>query len=420
MYCVPLSTYTKQRGVSTMTITMIIVLLTGLAMAYTSRNAINEQRLSANELREKQAFAAASAGIDYALAYMATNGVDGTDSGTAPDVLTASAVAMTSGGQSSYYQVRYCDNGVSADQLVCPTTRATALSTVTACTTPSSLNSVMAFSCGWSDDNGSVRKITQRLRLAPSLGGNVSTPLISKGTTNLLTGGASVLNHFNDLTVWTGQSILGQSNTGKTFINSDSGNITLTQSDLRNSGNSPSCNNPPSGYTCSTQGSTIGHDTISGDTRLSTLTSDQFFSLFFGTTPTLYRDNVASYKIDLSGTLTGEDSTSLSSLQGMGNKAIWVDGDVSGLPTPVGEPTKPVVLIINGNLDLSSNTVINGLVFVTGNVTGNGNPEIYGSLIVAGTSSFTGNLLVVYDPWVTSGAENVGKAGKVPGSWRDW
>lgn len=416
MYCSHSVSRPSQRGISTVTITMIIVLLTGLAMAYTSRNAINEQRLSANELREKQAFAAANAGIDYALAYMDTNGVDGSDSGTAPDVLTVNAIAMTSGGQSSYYQVAFCDSADNPDMLVCPATRSTTI----ACTTPTSLNRVMAFSCGWSDDNGSVRKITQTLKLAPSLGGNVSTPLISKGTTNLLTGGASVLNHFNDLTVWTGQSILGQSNTGKTFINSESGNNTLTQSDLRNSGNSPSCNNPPTGYTCSTQGSSIGHDTISGDTRLSTLSNDQFFALFFGTTPSLYRDNVASYKIDLGGTLTGEDSTSLSSLTGLGNKAIWIDGDVSGLPTPVGDPAKPVVLIVNGNLDLSSNTVINGLVFVTGNVTGNGNPEIYGSLIVAGTSSFTGNLLVVYDPWVAGGAENVGKAGKVPGSWRDW
>ena len=50
------------------------------------------------------------------------------------------------------------------------------------------------------------------------MAGTVSTPLVTRGVTNFLTGGASVFNYFNDLTVWSGGSMLGQSNTGKTFI----------------------------------------------------------------------------------------------------------------------------------------------------------------------------------------------------------
>ena len=56
----------KEHGASTLFITLILLLLSSLVVFYTARNAINEQRLSANEVRTKQAHDAASAGLDYA------------------------------------------------------------------------------------------------------------------------------------------------------------------------------------------------------------------------------------------------------------------------------------------------------------------------------------------------------------------
>ena len=137
-----------------------------------------------------------------------------------------------------------------------------------------------------------------------------------------------------------------------------------------------------------------------------------------GKVPDAYRDTVATYKVDLNNTLTGEDSTSIGSITGKTDSVIWVEGNASGLGN-IGTADHPVVLVVNGNLDFGANTVINGMVFVTGQVTGNGTPTIYGSLI-AGSANLTGNAKIIFDPNVLGNARRLGKAAMVPGSWRDW
>lgn len=399
----------RERGISTLTVTLIIVLLTGLAMIYASRNAINEQRLAANEQRDRQAAAAAQAGLDIALAYMEGGGIDRNNDNVVDAVPAASVTVGSS-------RAVFCAQNANLDNLVCPATPAT-LSCGVGFTPPSSeFTRVVAFACGWSDDNAAVHKMTQLFAAGQSLGGGLQTPLISKGTTNLLTGGGSVLNHDNDLTVWTGDSILGQSNTGKTFISDKTG---TPPADLRNEANSPACNNPPTGYTCSTQGDNIGHDTITGDTRLSSLDTDGFFATFFGKPMAEYKSSVSTSNVFDGSNLNQSQLTSVAS---SGNAVIWVDGNLDGntLPNPVGSQEKPVILIVNGNMTLSSNTVINGIVFIAGNISGNGTPKVFGSMIVNGTSAFNGNLLIVYDGVVAKKAETIGKVSKVPGSWRDW
>jgi len=396
-----------QRGVATIFITIVLLLAIGLIALYTNRSAVMEQRLSANEIRAKQAFAAANAGLDYALAYMRDKGgLDHNANGTV-DTFTTQTLSSTTG--TSHYHVAYCDT--TATIPVCPTQSTGAL-TCTAPSTPSSVN-VRAVSCGWSDDDSSVQRVSQILAPTPSLGGGVSTPLISKGVANFLTGGASVFNYFNDLTIWSGGAMTGQSNTGKTFTRdiatysspyNSSGDAFV---DYRNTGNSPGCNNPPTGYSCSTQGSTLGHDTVSGDTNLSSLSSDAFFQFFFGQTPAAYKEGVDQVT-------TGGSLNSIS-----GNpRVIWVDGDAD-LPT-IGTQDEPVILIVNGNLTMSSNAVVNGLVYASGTISGNGSPTIYGALIAGGDANVTGNPKLIYDPKVLGNVTKLGKAAKLAGTWRDW
>ena len=110
----------------------------------------------------------------------------------------------------------------------------------------------------------------------------------------------------------------------------------------------------------------------------------------------------------------------------MTERTIWIEGNVNGTMSPsqavIGAPgNKSVLLIINGDWDMSGfNGEINGLVYVNGNVTGNGSPTIYGSLVVAGSANLSGNIKIVYDPGTLSSIPKVGKAAKLPGTWRDW
>ena len=402
----------EQRGISTVVVAVVLMLAAGLVVLYTNRAAIMEQRLSGNEIRQKQAFAAAAAGIEQALAYMRKGGIDH-DKDSTPDTLTSLTLAG-SGSLSSYYQVKYC---AASSIPACPNAHGTAMP---ACTAPSDLAAVTTVACGWSDDDSSVQRLVQVMGNTPALAGTVSTPVITKGTTNLLTGGASILNYFNDLTVWSGGTFLGQSNTGKTFIRNEVTNPTASESDdYRNTGNSPACNNPPAGYQCSTQGSTIGHDTVLGDRNLSSLSADGFFKYFFGQSATSYRDEKATYVVDVNNTLSSSNSTSISSIAGLQDQVIWVEGNAS-LPGDIGTQDHPVILVVNGDLNLSSNSVVNGFVFVTGQVTGNGSPTIYGALVSGGDANATGNLKVIYDPKTLRGGYNLGKASKTPGGWRDW
>jgi Tfp pilus assembly protein PilX len=407
-------TSSAQRGSATIFITIVLVLAIWLIALYTNRSAVMEQRLSANEIRTKQAFAAANAGLDYSLAYMRDKGgLDHNGDGVVDSLAPSSSTpyyTMSSTGttRDTYYQVAYCDT--SATIPACPTQHSTALT----CTAPTTtVGTVRGVACGWSDDDSSVQRISQLFAPTPSLAGGISTPLISKGVANFLTGGASVFNYFNDLTVWSGGAMTGQSNTGKTFVRDianyaspydSSGSAAV---DYRNTGNSPGCNNPPTGYSCSTQGSTLGHDTVSGDTNLSSMSSDGFFQFFFGQSESSYKDGA-----DLVTTGSG-----LSNISG-NPRVIWVDGDAD-LPS-VGTQADPVILIVNGNLTMNANSVVNGLVYAAGTVTGHGSPTIYGALIAAGDANVTGNPKLIYDPAVLGGVTKLGKAAKLAGTWRDW
>ena len=78
-----------RRGAATLIVVMVIFFILSLVAAYASRNLIFEQRTSANQYRATQAFEAAEAGVDWALARLnegrltdacepATNGTDAT------------------------------------------------------------------------------------------------------------------------------------------------------------------------------------------------------------------------------------------------------------------------------------------------------------------------------------------------------
>lgn len=405
----------KQRGIGSLLMAVVLLVLSILLAYYAASGAITEQRLAANQVRTKQAFMAAQAGIEQALEYMKNGGVDKNGNGQA-DALTA----VTLGGGAAY-AVAYCDAAITPP--ACP-----AAPGALTCTGPAatSLTRMQVWSCGWSDDQSSVQRVTQLVMGTPATAGGSSppVPLITLGSANLLVGGASILNYENDLTTWSGQSFQGQSNTGKTFIRDTSVYpVPDPNFNVRNVGNSPACNNPPTGYVCSTQGSTTGHDVIEADQNLASMGVDGLFAASFGTNQTNYRDNVASWRVNLTNnTVPNTNSTNINSIYGKGDTAIWVEGNgtIDGV---VGSANAPVVLIVNGNLSLGANAVINGILFVTGNLNSNGTPTVYGSATVGGTANTTGNLKVVYDSYKSKGGSpynSLGVPTKLNGSWKDW
>ena len=111
-----------QRGAATIFITIVLLLAIALMGLYTNRGAIMEQRLASNEVRAKQSFAAANAGIDAALAFWRGGGDPLAVTGNPPVIGT---LDRAGGGTASYYRARFCSSGAAIP--VCPTTRAAAM-----------------------------------------------------------------------------------------------------------------------------------------------------------------------------------------------------------------------------------------------------------------------------------------------------
>ena len=129
---------------------------------------------------------------------------------------------------------------------------------------------------------------------------------------------------------------------------------------------------------------------------------------------------------------------------------IWIEGDLVldnitlgnfgaiGNANPndlnAGTDSTPVLLIVNGNLSITNNTNINGLVIVQGNwdTAGSGG-RINGAVLVNGTGNrdgtpgneagnfvSTGGLTIKYETFVLRNVQRLGSYVSIVGTWRDF
>ncbi len=82
-------TMTPQRGVAALTVVMVLFFVMALVAAYTNRNLVFEQRISANSYRATRALEAADAGVEWTIAMLNAGRV--TADCTPPDVAAAAA-----------------------------------------------------------------------------------------------------------------------------------------------------------------------------------------------------------------------------------------------------------------------------------------------------------------------------------------
>ena len=87
-------------------------------------------------------------------------------------------------------------------------------------------------------------------------------------------------------------------------------------------------------------------------------------------------------------------------LSGYNAKIIWVNGDVNvqgNRAASIGTPSKPVILVINGNVSTGGSAVLTvyGILYVTGTMTDNGNGVVInGQLATEQKTIFTGGSIV--------------------------
>ncbi|WP_460566322.1 pilus assembly PilX family protein [Hydrogenophaga aquatica] len=384
---------------TTLLVSVVILVLTTILVIFVSRAALMEQRMSANEIRHKQAFEAAQAGLDQAMVFMRTapQGIDKNND----NVADAGPTATLSNG--STYFVAFCQPGTAIP--ACPDAPG-----YVACTAPalSNFNTPVVASCGWSDDNIARQMVRQGMGSVSAMSRAPTNPLTSGAGVNV-SGSANVVNYFNNLTVWSGGTLSSIGNAGKTFIRNPT--VSPPAAGTVPPGEPNSCSTSTD-YVCVTDKNTTGPDVIDNDPTLASLSGDQMFLNYFGRTLNEYKTQVASQVIN---------AANVDSIAGTLGQSIVINGNTTFPNATIGSRERPVVLIVDGNVSFQGTPTIYGTLYVTGDVTGGGNPRVQGSMVVKGSVAPTGSVDIIYDPFVTStAATTTGIVGWIPGTWRDW
>jgi hypothetical protein len=168
-----------------------------------------------------------------------------------------------------------------------------------------------------------------------------------------------------------------------------------------------------------------GGDIAQNDSTLASLTTTQLFQTFFNGTPNAFIAT-ASYNLT---------SSNSSNAVGLSNTTIYINGNTSYANNSViGSPSAPVFLYVDGNLSLSGNTKIYGMIFINGSLNTSGNAQIYGAVsnnnnsvvnsdLVIGTDGSSGNTVINYNANILNMVQQLPALAAItpiPGSWKDF
>lgn len=354
----------KLLGAATLIITVILIVLSTLMIIFAASYGQMQQKMTANQNRESQAFHAAEAGVEFAINYLQTN-------------------ETTITGAPSAGLINYSDANTTNVSLA----NGSKFSVVYTNPSAYNYNLIQITSTGANDDSSSTRVVVQQVQL----GSLLSQP----GTTALTTKGSVAM----------------------------TGNATITNTSTNNAINSAST--VVLGGSAATVISGGGTGIQQNNTALANTSQSDFFATYFGTTNTAkIQNSVGHYysnssNTDYSSNLSGMSGTSIWIDQTAGTASI------SG-NTTIGSSSNPVLIIVNGTLSLSGNVTIYGFVFVIGTAgitTLTGNTSIIGGMATSDNLSMAGNISLTFNNSVLSNLQNQSSMryfAKVPGTWRDF
>ena len=403
----------RQKGATTLLVAVILLISITLVVLLTAKTVLMETKIEANNYRSSQSVAAANAALDYGLSYHNNGGLDHNND-TIVDYVDGTGYAMTlnsslTAGFSTTANV-YFDNDDSDNPA------GSAL-----CSPDANMQSGLVIATGFSDDTVASRIVSQCVGVIPLFKDNgPEQPLISKGAVGM-TGNASVINRYSNLTIWAGDPVdIGNSVSMSTYLcpTNDCSNLSDAQlMDTNSSNNAQKISSSRLGN---------GFDVIDSDPMLLNLTGDEFFNNFFAMSRSgmeTISQNIGQYYAG------GNVSSDIDGNSGI----IWVDGDATiNSNITVGSVSSPAIVYVNGNLNYSGGPTIYGVLYVVGQLNVTGTVSVIGSSIVEGDPSVvpagedpvegngTLNLVFAPDIFDTTTSTPEGLASVVDGSWRDW
>jgi hypothetical protein len=157
---------------------------------------------------------------------------------------------------------------------------------------------------------------------------------------------------------------------------------------------------------------------ISHDQSLSNATPDQMFVSFFGLTKDAYKNLPSVTQLTCPC-----NSSDLTAAYALGARQLWLNGnlDLTGGPT-IGSDADPLIVVVDGSVDLSGTGVIYGMVYSTAswNSIGGASVLIKGAAVTEGNYTGNGTPTYYYSPVILGELRNTLSMIRIPGSWRDF
>lgn len=397
----------RQRGFITLIVTVILLVLCIFVSMYTSKSVFFEQKIVGANHNMKDAFEAAEVGLAKAIEYLSEDADRDND-----EVLDTLIFDTNGDGTPDADEIRL------GDLTGWPDANDNRLVTVTMTDLSGDMNSIRIQSTALSNDGSATRTIIQVASTISPLPGDVNVPLTARNSVNI-NGSATIYNPEGNSTVWTGeQTYLGSNNSTATEV------ADPTDADY------PGC--METSKTCNTIRSSnkliVGSDVIEHDTNLAALSAAEFFERVFGMPMEKYKEIRTDIVTDPAN---ADDDSELAA-----GKVIWVDGtsgptkfttstyigcEVSSNPCPDAN-LEPSILIIDGDVEITGNFNLFGMLFVTGSVSLSGNSYIEGAAIVSGDFETTagGSLDIWYSSEVLNRITQDGQFFASSGAWKDF
>ena len=412
----------RQRGAAALIVVVVLFFILALVVAYAGRNLIFEQRTSFNNQRATQAFEMAEAGLEFAIGLLSAGRVN--DACQPTSVTTQATFRQRHFGTDA--DGNFTISAAQADlrptcmmlangpSCSCPAAGAPTLVEPVGVAptiqlqfqpvaqpglvrvTSRGCNSIgtQCYAASTKGPADAVAEVSVLLGLNSALATPPAAAVTARGTVNLnnqavIVSNADVPTH--GLTIDAGGDVL----------QADAARI------------------------LSVPGTPGSASIRAADPSLSTLTTERMFVSLFGMDRATYRSQPAVVRVTCSGTCETAIANAVSANPG---RIIWVQGPVviDGNLVPLGSPADPVVLVVQGNLTVSANLELFGVLYLhdpsgTNVLSTVGATTIHGAVVAEGDLSITGTPRIIFEPEVLRAInKSQGSLVRVPGSWRDF
>lgn len=361
-----------QQGAATLIISVMLLVTITLIVVFAANYNVMQQKVTSNSYQNNQAYEAAEAGLEFGIVYLKQN--------------SATILANPVSGYIPAYTNAATQNVALANNSTFTIAYANPVA--------NNYNLITITSTGTSSDSTSTRTMSQKVQLGSLLSTPPTVPLITKGSVTM--SGNAVISNPNGGSTINSSSTIGFSGNSKTTV---AGGVTGSNSSI------------------------TGADLTQNNATTAAMSNQTFFQTYFGSTQSAVQATVAhSYS---NSTTTSYNSI----LNGMTGTSIWIDqtggqANISG-NTVIGSAANPVLMIVNGNLDISGNAIVYGFIYVIGGVATDltGNAKIYGGVVSTDALSLSGNTLITFNTAVLTAIQTqagMGYFAKVPGAWKDF